>query len=122
MHQENSKPEWFALADSDRASVPSRSKKRLSLLLVPAVIAIAGVAYVNLHGESSADAATDQSTVAVQNNSVAAPQVSTPSAAPVAPQRITAPTAARENGHEFRRAHFENGHDGEFGEREGNDD
>jgi hypothetical protein len=29
MNQENSKPEWFALADSDRASVPSRSKKRL---------------------------------------------------------------------------------------------
>ncbi len=58
MNEQNQKPEWFTLADKDRAATPSRLKKsaKITLLLFPLVVVLSGVAYANLHQESAANA------------------------------------------------------------------
>ena len=58
MNEQNQKPEWFALADEDKAATPSRLKKsaKVTLLLFPLVVVLTGVAYANLHQESAANA------------------------------------------------------------------
>jgi len=58
MNEESQKPEWFALADADKANSPSRLKKsaKVTLLAFPLAAVVAGVAYVNLHQESAAKA------------------------------------------------------------------
>ena len=58
MNEQNQKPEWFTLADKDRAATPSRLKKsaKITLFLFPLVVVLTGVAYANLHQESAANA------------------------------------------------------------------
>jgi len=79
MNEENQKPEWFALADADKAHSPSRLKKsaKVTLLAFPLAAVLAGVAYANLHQESAANADAP-----VISQSSATPAVAIKSATP----------------------------------------
>jgi len=92
MNQENQKPEWFTLADADKANSPSRFKKsaKVTLLAFPLAAVLAGVAYANLHQEPAANADSP-----VTSQSSATPAVAINSATATTHSRtVTAPTKA----------------------------
>jgi len=90
MNEQNQKPEWFALADADKANSPSRFKKsaKVTLLAFPLAAVLAGVAYANLHQEPAANADSP-----VTSQSSATPAVAINSATPTTHSRtVTAST------------------------------
>lgn len=92
MNQENQKPEWFTLADADKAHSPSRFKKsaKVTLLAFPLAAVLVGVAYANLHQEPAANADSP-----VISQSSATPAVAINSATPTTHSRtVTASTKA----------------------------
>lgn len=79
MNEQNQKPEWFTLAEKDRAATPRRMKKsaKITLLLFPVIAVLAGVAYASLHQEPAANA--DSSVI---SQTSVAPVVAADSVAP----------------------------------------
>lgn len=109
MNEQNQKPEWFTLADEDKAATHSQLKKsaKISLLLFPLAVVLTGFAYANLHQESAANADSpviSQTTVAPVVITNSAPAATPTKVAPMNPI-AKAPRAHGREGGEGRENH-----------------
>ena len=108
MNEENQKPEWFALADADKAHSPSQLKKsaKVTLLAFPLAAVLTGVAYANLHQESA-----DNGDAPVISQSSATPAVAINSPTPTNHSRTVSDSTKAAPANPITKA--PKGHDGE---------
>ncbi len=98
MSPENSKPEWFQMADADAIPAAPKSRKgiRLMALATPLLVLGAGLAYAQTQGTSPADAGTTAQAaanpIAIASTSAATtPAASTPVASAPSTSEASAP-------------------------------
>ena len=81
MSPENSKPEWFQMADADPIPANPKSKKgiRMMALATPLLVLGAGLVYAQTQGTSPADAGTTAQAAANPTAIARASNAATPS-------------------------------------------
>ncbi len=97
MSPENSKPEWFQMAEADAIPAALKSKRgiRMMALATPLLVLGAGLAYAQTQGTSPADAGTTAQAAA---NPIAIASTSTPTAStPVANTPSTPKVSSHES-------------------------
>lgn len=103
MSPENSKPEWFQMAEADAIPTTPKSRKgiRLMALATPLLVLGVGLAYAQTQGTSPADAGTTAQAAAnpisIASSStapVSTPAASTPVASTSSTSEVSAPKAS----------------------------
>ena len=98
MSPENSKPEWFQMADADPMPATPKSKRgiRMMALATPLLVLGAGLAYAQTQGTSPADAGTTAQAAANPIAIASTASVATPTT-PVASTPVASTPAAPES-------------------------